>query len=100
MDSPGITVEPMDLLLVGGERGAASGVKNTVYFDNVRLPAFNLVGGENNGWQVASTHLEIEHGLLRSAVRSVSISVVRASSALACSATSATTPSRGASSSG
>jgi len=70
MDSPGITVEPMDLLLVGGERGAASGVKNTVYFDNVRLPAFNLVGGENNGWPVAGTHLEIEHGLLRSAVRS------------------------------
>jgi alkylation response protein AidB-like acyl-CoA dehydrogenase len=69
MDLPGITVEPMDLLLVGGERGAASGVKNTVYFDNVRVPAFNLIGEENNGWEVAGTHLEIEHGLLRSAVR-------------------------------
>ena len=69
MDLPGITVEPMDLLFVGGERGAASGVKNTVFFDNVRVPAFNLVGGENNGWKVAGTHLEIEHGLLRSAVR-------------------------------
>ena len=69
MNLPGITVEPMDLLFVGGERGAASGVKNTVYFDNVRVPAFNLVGGENNGWKVAGTHLEIEHGLLRSAVR-------------------------------
>jgi alkylation response protein AidB-like acyl-CoA dehydrogenase len=69
MDLPGITVEPMDLLLVGGERGAASGVKNTVYFDNVRVPANHLVGGENNGWDVAGTHLEIEHGLLRSAVR-------------------------------
>jgi alkylation response protein AidB-like acyl-CoA dehydrogenase len=69
MDLPGITVEPMDLLLVGGERGAASGVKNTVYFDNVRVPAGHLVGGENNGWEVAGTHLEIEHGLLRSAVR-------------------------------
>ena len=69
MDLPGITVEPMDLLFVGGERGAASGVKNTVYFDNVRVPAFNLVGGEGNGWKVAGTHLEIEHGLLRSAVR-------------------------------
>jgi alkylation response protein AidB-like acyl-CoA dehydrogenase len=69
MDAPGITVEPMDLLFVGGERGAASGVKNTVYFENVRVPAFNLVGGENNGWAVAGTHLEIEHGLLRSAVR-------------------------------
>lgn len=69
MDLPGITVEPMDLLFVGGERGAASGVKNTVFFDNVRVPAFNLIGGENNGWKVAGTHLEIEHGLLRSAVR-------------------------------
>ena len=69
MNLPGITVEPMDLLFVGGERGAASGIKNTVYFDNVRVPAFNLVGGENNGWKVTGTHLEIEHGLLRSAVR-------------------------------
>ncbi len=69
MDLPGITVEPMDLLFVGGERGAASGIKNTVFFDNVRVPRFNLIGGENNGWKVASTHLEIEHGLLRSAVR-------------------------------
>ena len=69
MDLPGITVEQMDLLFVGGERGAASGIKNTVYFDNVRVPAFNLVGGEGNGWKVAGTHLEIEHGLLRSAVR-------------------------------
>ena len=69
MNLPGITVEPMNLLFVGGERGAASGIKNTVYFDNVRVPAFNLVGGENNGWKVAGTHLEIEHGLLRSAVR-------------------------------
>ena len=69
MNLPGITVEPMDLLFVGGERGAASGIKNTVFFDDVRVPAFNLIGGENNGWKVASTHLEIEHGLLRSAVR-------------------------------
>ena len=69
MDVPGVTVEKMDLLFVGGERGAASGIKNTVYFDNARVPAFNLIGGENNGWKVAGTHLEIEHGLLRSAVR-------------------------------
>ena len=55
MDLPGITVEPMDLLLVGGERGAASGVKNTVTFVDVRVPVFNLVGGENNGWEVAGS---------------------------------------------
>ena len=59
---PGITIQPMDLLISGGESGAGSGVKNTVYFDNVRVPAFNLVGGENEGWKVATTHLELEHG--------------------------------------
>ncbi len=59
---PGITIQPMDLLISGGESGAGSGVKQTVYFDNVRLPAFNLVGGENQGWKVATTHLELEHG--------------------------------------
>ena len=61
-DLPGITVQPLDLLISGGESGAGSGVKNTVYFDNVRVPAFNLVGGENEGWKVATTHLELEHG--------------------------------------
>ena len=62
MDLPGITVLPMDLLISGGESGAGSGVKNTVYFDNVRVPAFNLVGGENEGFKVSRTHLELEHG--------------------------------------
>jgi len=59
---PGITIQPMDLLISGGESGAGSGVKNMVFFDNVRVPAFNLVGGENEGWKVATTHLELEHG--------------------------------------
>ena len=61
-DLPGITVVPVDLLSSAGESGAGSGVKNMVYFDNVRVPAFNLVGGENEGWKVATTHLELEHG--------------------------------------
>jgi alkylation response protein AidB-like acyl-CoA dehydrogenase len=59
---PGITVAPMDLLATGGEGGSGSGVKNSVFFDNVRVPTENLVGGENNGWKVATTHLEVEHG--------------------------------------
>ena len=59
---PGITIQPMDLLISGGESGAGSGVKQTVYFDNVRVPAGNLIGGENQGWKVATTHLELEHG--------------------------------------
>jgi alkylation response protein AidB-like acyl-CoA dehydrogenase len=62
MNLPGITVTPMDLLATGGEAGSGSGVKNTVFFDNVRVAAENLVGGENNGWRVATTHLEVEHG--------------------------------------
>ena len=61
-DLPGITVQPMDLLISGGESGAGSGVKNTVFFDDVRVPAANLIGGENQGWKVATTHLELEHG--------------------------------------
>ena len=61
-DLPGISVFPMDLLSSAGESGAGSGVKNIVYFDNVRVPARNLIGGENEGWKVATTHLELEHG--------------------------------------
>ena len=62
MDVPGITVQPMELLISGGEGGTGSGIKQTVYFDNVRVPSFNLIGGENEGWNVARTHLELEHG--------------------------------------
>jgi 3-oxocholest-4-en-26-oyl-CoA dehydrogenase alpha subunit len=59
---PGIVVQPMKLMGSGGEGGTDSGIKQTVFFDDVRVPAFALVGGENNGWKVASTHLELEHG--------------------------------------
>ena len=62
MDAPGVSILPMDLLGTGNEGGAGTGRKNTIHFENVRVPAFNLVGGENNGWQVATTHLELEHG--------------------------------------
>ena len=61
-ETPGVTVRPMELLTAGGEGGASPGLKFTVFFDNARVPAFNLVGGENNGWRVATTHLELEHG--------------------------------------
>ena len=61
-DTEGITIQPMDLLITSGEGGAGTGEKNTIFFDDARVPAFNLIGGENNGWQVATTHLELEHG--------------------------------------
>ena len=44
---PGITVQPMDLL-GSGEGGGESGHKNTIFFEDVRVPAFCLIGGENN----------------------------------------------------
>jgi alkylation response protein AidB-like acyl-CoA dehydrogenase len=53
--SPGVTVVPQHI--VGGMD------KNTIFFDGVRVPAGNLVGGENKGWEVANTHLDHEHGL-------------------------------------
>jgi len=55
-DLPGIVIQPLELLNGGG------GHKCSVFFEDVRVPAFNLIGGENNGWKVASTHLELEHG--------------------------------------
>lgn len=50
---PGITIQHMLLMM---------GIKNAVFFDDVRVPAKYLVGGENKGWKVADTHLELEHG--------------------------------------
>ena len=62
-DLPGISTAPMELLTtVTEDPGVAAGIKHSVYFENVRVPSFNLIGGENNGWKVASTHLESEHG--------------------------------------
>ena len=55
---PGITVQPLDLLAAGHEGGASAGVKNTVTFDQVRVPLFSLIGGENNGFQVMTSYLE------------------------------------------
>jgi alkylation response protein AidB-like acyl-CoA dehydrogenase len=52
----------MQLMGTGGEGGTDPVQKNTVFFDGVRVPAFSLIGGENNGWKAASTHLELEHG--------------------------------------
>ncbi|RJL02895.1 pimeloyl-CoA dehydrogenase large subunit [Paracoccus aestuarii] len=46
METPGVTVRPIVLL-----DGAAE--VNEVWFDNVRVPAANLVGTENEGWTYA-----------------------------------------------
>ncbi|MBI4298427.1 MAG: acyl-CoA dehydrogenase family protein [Chloroflexi bacterium] len=40
-----------------------TGNDSSFYFlDNVRIPGDHLIGGDHQGWQVAQTTLEIEHG--------------------------------------
>ena len=52
MDTPSITVQPMDLL---SEHDI-----NQVFYEDVRVPAANLVGGENNGWSLITNQLNHE----------------------------------------
>ena len=46
MTSPGVTVRPIELIDGGHE-------VNEVWFEDVRVPAGNLVGEENIGWDIA-----------------------------------------------
>ncbi|HEY2562951.1 MAG TPA: acyl-CoA dehydrogenase family protein [Acidimicrobiales bacterium] len=52
MDTPGIRVVPMSLL---GNHNI-----NYTFFEDVRVPAANLVGGENNGWTLITNQLNHE----------------------------------------
>jgi alkylation response protein AidB-like acyl-CoA dehydrogenase len=46
MDTPGVTLRPIELIDGGYE-------VNEVFFEDVRVPAGNLVGEENRGWDYA-----------------------------------------------
>ena len=61
MKSPGVTVRP--LVNMGG-----NAMFNEVFFDNVRVPAKNLVGEENRGWYIGTTTLDFERSSIGSAV--------------------------------
>lgn len=56
---PGISRSPMRLLWTDG----TGGVSNIVTFENVRVPASCLIGGENNGYEVSKSWAELEHGI-------------------------------------
>jgi alkylation response protein AidB-like acyl-CoA dehydrogenase len=56
--SAGLTMRHMSLITGNG----AGGKKNAIFLENVRVPGDNLIGGDHQGWQVMSTHLEFEHG--------------------------------------
>src|SRR2546422_3649048 len=57
MKTPGITVRP--LVQMTGDPGF-----NEVFLEDVRVPRANLVGGLNNGWQVANATLVHERNML------------------------------------
>ena len=55
MDSPGITVRPMRTLTGESEF-------SEMFLDEVRIPAENVVGAENDGWRVAMVTFSFERG--------------------------------------
>jgi alkylation response protein AidB-like acyl-CoA dehydrogenase len=55
MQTPGIRVKPLRQMTGDAEF-------NEVFFEDVRVPRANLLGGLNNGWQVAMTTLMNERG--------------------------------------
>jgi acyl-CoA dehydrogenase len=55
MNSPGISVDP--IVFASGTHEV-----NQVFFDEVRVPASNVVGEEHQGWTVAKYLLEFERG--------------------------------------
>ena len=55
MHSPGVTVKPLQQITGGSEF-------NEVFFDNVRVPKSQLLGGLNAGWRIAMTTLTHERG--------------------------------------
>ncbi len=61
MKSPGITISPLTQMT--GQQGF-----NQVFFDNVRIPAKNVVGEVDRGWYVNTTTLDFERSSIGSAV--------------------------------
>jgi len=64
MNTPGITIRP--LRQISGESEF-----NETFFDNVRVPAENLVGPLNGGWGIAMTTLTFERGAQDALARQV-----------------------------
>jgi alkylation response protein AidB-like acyl-CoA dehydrogenase len=61
MKSAGVSVRPLVNL-------TNQSMFNEVFFDNVRVPAKNLVGEENRGWYIGTTTLDFERSSIGSAV--------------------------------
>jgi alkylation response protein AidB-like acyl-CoA dehydrogenase len=55
MHAPGVEVRPLKQITGNAEF-------NEVFFDNVKVPAENLIGSEGQGWELAQTTLGFERG--------------------------------------
>jgi acyl-CoA dehydrogenase len=55
LTSPGVRIEPIRLLAIDHE-------VNQIFFDDVKVPACNLVGEAGRGWHYAKFLLELERG--------------------------------------
>jgi pimeloyl-CoA dehydrogenase large subunit len=76
MKSPGVTVRPIQTIDGGFE-------VNEVFFDSVRIPAENLVGQENKGWDYAKFLLSNErNGIARVGVSKARLAKIRRLAAL------------------
>jgi alkylation response protein AidB-like acyl-CoA dehydrogenase len=51
-DTPGFSVTPLDIMAIGDT--------TQTFYDDVRVPAQNLVGEENNGWRLITNQLNHE----------------------------------------
>ncbi|MCK1624232.1 acyl-CoA dehydrogenase [Bradyrhizobium sp. 147] len=56
MNTPGITIRPATTMY--------DGTFANIFYDDVRVPLENLVGGENEGWKVLTGALAFERGLV------------------------------------
>jgi acyl-CoA dehydrogenase len=77
MDSPGLTVSP--ILDLNGVREF-----NQVFFDDVRVPAANRIGAENDGWSVAKRLMQLARsnntpsGMVRRVLRKAAAAIAKA----------------------
>ena len=55
MDNPGMEIRPIDDMAGGSDL-------HEVFYDEVRIPLKNVVGGINNGWKVSMAQLSFERG--------------------------------------
>ena len=77
MKTPGVTVRPIQTIDGGHE-------VNEVFFDNVRIPAENIVGEVNKGWDYAKFLLSNErNGIARVGVSKARLAKVRRLASLA-----------------